>query len=1277
MRFLPEGPNFPDELLLARDEGRLVIFCGSGVSRAFAGLPDFFRLAKDTLNALSPTSDSPAKVAFEQIEHINAQDYSSPLSIDRVFGLLEYEFEDKDIENAIGNALRHTPSPNLQAHRALLGLARSPSGLTRLVTTNFDHLFELSDPTLPCFYPPALPDPDRPSQFNGIIYLHGKLRDDYESAEGDGLVLSSSAFGNAYLSQGWATEFFVKLINKYSVLFVGYSADDPPITYLLEGLRKDKGMLKNAYALQAALNDDSTSQWARKGIELIPYRDDNNHALLWNSIAKWADRAEDPQLWVDDVIERARSGPASLLPHERGQVAHVISTRQGMRRFAEGNRPPPAEWLCVFDRSIRYLTPGHNDPFNDSEAKIDPFEHYGLDSDSIPAFVLPEWPNEKRQVPSDAWSGFDLTRLDLKDLQKSLATKASAIWFEREITLPPRLMYMGLWLRKCAKDPALLWWLLRTQHLHRTILDQIYEHAITTSDSDTFNPITAISQLRMMWSRLPQPNDLSAFDLESEVSAHGWSQTRMDAYLDLKQPYLELQPSLSYGVCPPSSDAISADDLIHRRLAYPHPPISPVVPDEWLTSYVPGIRRNLEHACRLSANTSAYSFYSLPSIHEDPSDHRYGRDRGLAHDVIEYCNCMERLIQYDLSAARTEFRRWPSPSDPLFSRLHIWALRIRALVPPSKVLGILRAIPRPHLWSAHNARDLFRSLESRWNDLLEAHRHSVEARLAKGPEKNLNETAEQYETRHKIQTLELFEFLEKSGCKLAEQTLDMIKQLREDLPHWDSDSALELPRSMGPRGGMVGVDTDFSLLLTSPISNVVQTAREISHQSSHFLVRKDPFLGLSRDRPCRAISALRAATFAENLPKREWEIFLNEPARAEDRFRLVQFIAQLLLSYPNEAIAPIIASVSEWLRTSSHRFAQESQAWLNAVLTKIISIHESHPTHGFPKDQISKGPRDWASESINSPVGKLAQILFEHPSVLGLEKNATFPSAWKKTVKRLLNLDDQNRSHALVIFGYCLSYCYSVDPAWTESSLLARLANGNKNDEHAIWAGYIWQGKVPHAELFPRLKPYLLKKSKADFHDDDRSVEVAATHLTAGWISKVSSTSDERFVTDSELRTALIEGSERFRTYVLREFQYKLTHSSGESLSHWIALSIRLFETVWPLQSKIKTPNISSSLCGILFANTQSFADVFPYVHRFLTVIYPNHYAHPAYRHGWDAFIQVDAEKVLEVLFITLPEDPNDWPYEIEKAVMSLVDTDPGLKLDSRYLELMRRWNSR
>ena|ERR1700674_5523194 len=51
----------------------------------------------------------------------------------------------------------------------MLDLATSRAGITRLVTTNFDLLFEECDPSLPCSGPPRLPDPRNDRDFRGIV----------------------------------------------------------------------------------------------------------------------------------------------------------------------------------------------------------------------------------------------------------------------------------------------------------------------------------------------------------------------------------------------------------------------------------------------------------------------------------------------------------------------------------------------------------------------------------------------------------------------------------------------------------------------------------------------------------------------------------------------------------------------------------------------------------------------------------------------------------------------------------------------------------------------------------------------------------------------------------------------------------------------------------------------------------------------------------------------------------------------------------------------------
>ena len=96
------------------------------------------------------------------------------ISADRIFGLLERDFLDRDIESAVAKALKPKPDVDLSAHQILLQLATTPSRKVRLVTTNFDRLFNDCDSKIPYSQPPRLPDPSRQDEFDGIIYLHGR-----------------------------------------------------------------------------------------------------------------------------------------------------------------------------------------------------------------------------------------------------------------------------------------------------------------------------------------------------------------------------------------------------------------------------------------------------------------------------------------------------------------------------------------------------------------------------------------------------------------------------------------------------------------------------------------------------------------------------------------------------------------------------------------------------------------------------------------------------------------------------------------------------------------------------------------------------------------------------------------------------------------------------------------------------------------------------------------------------------------------------------------------
>ena len=132
-------------------------------------------------------------------------------------------------------------APNaITTHQALLTLGKARDGHTRLITTNFDRLFEVAigKATLPeRFRAPLLPVPKL--RWDGLVYLHGLLPEHPLRSDLERLVLSSGDFGLAYLTERWAARFVSELLRNYTVCFVGYSINDPVLRYMMDAHAAD------------------------------------------------------------------------------------------------------------------------------------------------------------------------------------------------------------------------------------------------------------------------------------------------------------------------------------------------------------------------------------------------------------------------------------------------------------------------------------------------------------------------------------------------------------------------------------------------------------------------------------------------------------------------------------------------------------------------------------------------------------------------------------------------------------------------------------------------------------------------------------------------------------------------------------------------------------------------------------------------------------------------------------------------------------------------------
>lgn len=501
MRFIADGPSIPDDLLIALDQGRVVFFCGAGVSQARAGLSNFADLAKKVLDRLGAGRGSPARrLLAVALETPAIEGVGNVIATDRVFSLLEREFEASDIYEAVSVALQSAPDVDVSAHRVILDLAGHGAEDIRLVTTNFDRLFERCDPEIQSFGPLHLPDLKR-TDIRGIIHFHGRVKEDYSGADEEGFVLSSSDFGKAYLADGWATRFIQSLLAKYSIVFLGYSADDPPVHYLLEALKGSSQARGRMFAFQAGENAAVTALWDQKGVTAIPYSSANYHSALWKSLEAWAIREKDVDDWHDSLLRNAANGPSRLPPYQRGQVAHIASTAEGCRRIIHSVPPLPASWINVFDKRERYRTPLTGLQTQDPSS-TDPFNLFAIDSDLAPKSQERERPQlyGDREVPADSWDALSIMEADLLDLKVDGVAGISGVTSSSTGILPERLNRLGIWLRNVAHQEEALAWGIQQSSVHPRIVSLISSALAQYSERFSIDVAKGWSYLVRIWS---------------------------------------------------------------------------------------------------------------------------------------------------------------------------------------------------------------------------------------------------------------------------------------------------------------------------------------------------------------------------------------------------------------------------------------------------------------------------------------------------------------------------------------------------------------------------------------------------------------------------------------------------------------------------------------------------------------------------------------------------------------------------------------------------------
>lgn len=1258
MRFIANGPQIPDELLSARDAGDVIFFCGAGVSQGEAKLPDFERLATDVIEILGSSQDSPARkllaraLSMEKIAGVGGL-----LATDRIFGLLEREFEVADVRAAVAQAIKPKAGYGLGAHRTLLDLATSRSGITRLVTTNFDLLFEEAMPALKAAGPPQLPDPASSRDFRGIIHLHGRVDSDYRKPMDDEFVVSSADFGRAYLSAGWATQFMRELLARFQVVFVGYSADDPPVQYLLEALNLQPGSANRLYAFQEGDSGPAAALWEHKGVQAIPFDSSGGFAPLWDTLNAWAARSRDVSGWYAGVLSAAAAGPAALEPHIRGQLVHIASTSEGTSRLVMAEAPLDGSWLLSFDPLQRYRKPDLIDPYAEGSGRFDPFEMLALDTDEPPERPAKDDFHKSVEIPKSAIDVFASNRFDAPALVQEAQSKSLIRGLEagKGADRSDRIVRLCVWIAQVAHQPVTLWWATQQLGLHPALREHIESEML-------YKPGRFEPWIRRAWRLLftswddARDRDMDCSRILARQNADGWTPSLVREWASLYRPQLRVRPAFAASH-PLLWRGPVTEGVLSFDLDYTLPYERANIPDHLVDYAVAQFRENLALAASLDREIEGHDRPYVPTTRGSDGEPRIvtgGYE--IAGLIAELQLLIERLAASDPDAAKAEILRWPTNDDDVFARLRIAAAGMKVL-PPAEAGDILLSLSDTAFWASEHERDVLYTLRDRWPDFSLKTKRALERRLLKtyypwgdDVRRGKSATAAYYR-------LSRLQWLSNEGVAFTFDLAARIAANRKLAPDWTPEAGGQAAADHSPRVSSIATDTSADAIADVPLDKLLEVAEAASRIDFTSRVEREPFRGLSASRPARALAALSHAARNGIVPVWAWRSFLYVENRKDDPIRLLRATAARLTMLPTASLYEIAHPVADWLEKVSARLKAEAPTTFAAIWNAIVTALAAG---GGGEREDGGGGRD----PINSPVGRLVTCLMADAGKRASTADTGLPSDWKERVTQLLNLPGMLRRQALQITGSSVVWLFYSDPAWTEQTLLPAVADFGL-DGDAVWAGLLRNFGLSHA-LFQLVKPHLIARSTAP-QTNPHHISAMAGGLLAGWGGSTELNEPERLVTDIELREVLICAKDEFRISLLGHLERWSSQVDGP----WSHRLIPFLSGAWPKQRALHTPRISGRLADLAI----SAGDLMPaVVEAILPRLVPVRDGLRSLLYGQKP-IEVARRfpvAMLDLLWAILGEDARLWPYRAGE-IIDVLGEEGQTSADTRLSELRQR----
>lgn len=1131
MLFDADGPDIPISLLRAQRAGNLLLIVGAGVSRA-AGLPLFGELADQVYIRLGQAlPGSPGSLASQaEIEAYNSGQY------DRLIGLLEQRLVLRRTDwhqphNIVRDAVTALVEPkaraNIDAHADLLDLSRAADGKPRLVTTNFDTLFERAwhrrtkqdVASSAGAGMPAVGSHD----FTGVMHLHGRVADPRYRLSATDLVLTSANFGEAYMRSGWASRFVYDLLRRYTLLLIGYSADDPPMRYMLEATEEGRlnfPDLKPAYALAGDTADNAGAlreAWRGKGVLPLVYPAPNHdHSPLYNTLSAWAGLARNPLQWSQDrLTQLSKSIRDEATTDQRTSFAYLTKEVSSVGISAQSARD--AAWVEEI-----------------------------LPVDFSDAYTLIAWFRDRLEVAATARYAVTADAT----LKPHIARAVDALLSSR---------------RQPLADLYMKFWVLYVQaHLQPALHSSNRIRSSSGVTSRQVQEVVARLEPRLKVERrfnwpdfddsVGEPvtiHDLAHFILEA--ADRNWRR-QLDSWPAEAEAEERLLFALDRSLCEVlelgfDAGLVDVDgDLRSFDLALVHAPEA----DEGL----------------LDPNDRHKSSWRLNQ--PDANNQRF------APMIRTMTALWRRLASRDLHKASHIATIWAERKALIFKRMAAWTAIEGDEGSAVRIERYLRNTSRSRYWSTDNSPELVRFYCKRWNKLSPATRRSLEQAIVAGmlPQiiQRMSKSGDRNYARALYTTRELAR-IRTAGGRLSQKTLGRLNAMYRKFPNLPREMPM-LAHLYNPSWSGSGYSADIRVLDEVDDDQLLRSAE--AFEESNRIEQGDLWTVFAKSEPLRAYAALKDANEKGEFSAYRWQPFLglyayDEPELDEAERPPLEAVLDTMETAPADGLAMVAHQLA---RIIERNFADSA----STLFPKLMKLWD-HLVDALAAEEI--GTDDSLAElALSHPLGMVADSLVTVLNGMRPPAGEGFPDILAGQFEKLVQI--QGRAGLVVRAALLqqLAFLRAIAPQWVDAMLMPGIF---LEDDNAIdLMSVVARSVAPqYAELFNKLKPAIFRALEHDRTDDGVREELCGALIGAAFAVIEGRGGFE--LTGVECRRILTRVSNKALARMAWELTSLLRDKLGaeERGQYWDQAIAPFLLDYWPNDVSARTIEVSENLAHL------------------------------------------------------------------------------------------------